>query len=75
MSQRDVERTLGRLPTDASFRRDSFPEPGRRVSRAQTSVCAHEAGSAAVAHFSPPVMAASAITRNDGLSGTTTAVH
>jgi hypothetical protein len=75
MSQRDVERTLGRLPTDASFRRDSFPEPGPRVSRAQTSVCAHEAGSAAVAHFSPPVMAASAITRNDGLWGTTTAVH
>jgi hypothetical protein len=75
MSQRDRERTLGRLPTDASFRRDSFPEPGPRLSRAQTSGCAHEAGSAAVAHFSPPVMAASAITRNDRLSAATVAVQ
>jgi hypothetical protein len=29
--QRDLERTLDRLPTDASFRRDSSPEPGPRV--------------------------------------------
>jgi hypothetical protein len=75
MSQRDLERTLGRLSTDVSFQRDSFPEPGPRLSRARTSVCAHEAGSAAVAHFSPPVMAASAITRNDQLSAATVAVR
>jgi hypothetical protein len=75
MSQRDLERTLGRLPTDASFRRGSFPEPGPRLSRAQTSVWAHEPGSAAVAHLSPPVMAASAITRNDRLSAATVAIH
>ena len=31
MSQRDVERTLGRLLTDEDFRDEFFLEPGRSV--------------------------------------------
>ena len=33
MSQKDVERTLGRLLTDASFRRDFFQDPARACAR------------------------------------------
>jgi hypothetical protein len=42
MSQRDVERTLGRLLTDASFRRDFFRNPARACLEAGVQLAAHE---------------------------------
>jgi hypothetical protein len=49
MSQRDLGRTLGRLPTDASFRRDSFPEPGPRVLAASAAAQSDRLSAAIVA--------------------------
>jgi hypothetical protein len=42
MSQRDVERTLGRLLTDASFRRDFFKNPARACLEVGVQLAAHE---------------------------------
>ena len=42
MSQRDVERTLGRMLTDASFRRDFFKDPARACVQAGVQLAAHE---------------------------------
>ena len=42
MSQRDVERTLGRLLTDAAFRRDFFSNPARACLEAGLQLLAHE---------------------------------
>lgn len=42
MSQRDVERTLGRLLTDASFRRDFFRNPARACLELGVQLAAHE---------------------------------
>jgi hypothetical protein len=42
MSQRDVERTLGRLLTDAGFRRDFFQNPARACLELGVRLAAHE---------------------------------
>jgi hypothetical protein len=42
MSQRDVERTLGRLLTDAGFRRDFFRNPDRACLELGVHLAAHE---------------------------------
>ena len=42
MSQRDVERTLGRLLTDAGFRRDFFRSPSRTCLEFGLQLAAHE---------------------------------
>lgn len=42
MSQRDVERALGRLLTDASFRRAFFRNPGRACLEAGIQLAAPE---------------------------------
>jgi hypothetical protein len=42
MSQRDVERTLGRLLTDAGFRRDFFRDPGRTCLQVGIQLAVHE---------------------------------
>ena len=42
MSQRDVERTLGRLLTDASFRQDFFRNPSRACLELGVQLAAHE---------------------------------
>jgi hypothetical protein len=42
MSQRDVERTLGRLLTDVMFRRDFFSDPGRACLALGVQLTAHE---------------------------------
>ena len=42
MSQRDVERTLGRLLTDTGFRRDFFKNPERACLEAGVQLAAHE---------------------------------
>jgi hypothetical protein len=43
MSQRDVERTLGRQLTDAAFRRCFFQDPAQGVSRSWSPVGAPRA--------------------------------
>ena len=42
MSQRDVERTLGRLLTDPCFRRDFFRDPARACLEVGVQLSAHE---------------------------------
>ena len=42
MSQRDVERTLGRLLTDAGFRRDFFRNSARACLELGVQLAAHE---------------------------------
>ena len=42
MSQRDVERTLGRLLTDAGFRRDFLRNPSRACLEFGLQLAAHE---------------------------------
>ena len=42
MSQRDVERTLGRLLTDAAFRRDFFRNPAHACLELGVQLAAHE---------------------------------
>jgi putative modified peptide len=42
MTQRDVERTLGRLLTDADFRRDFFRNPARACLEVGVQLAAHE---------------------------------
>lgn len=42
MSQRDVERTLGRLLTDAGFRRDFFMNPDRACLALGVQLASHE---------------------------------
>lgn len=42
MSQRDVERTLGRLLTDTAFRREFFRNPARACLELGVHLAAHE---------------------------------
>ena len=42
MSQRDVERTLGRLLTDAGFRRNFFRNPARACLEVGVQLAPHE---------------------------------
>jgi len=42
MSQRDVERTLGRLLTDGDFRRDFFRNPARACLEVGVQLAEHE---------------------------------
>jgi hypothetical protein len=42
MSQRDVERTLGRMLTDPGFRRDFFQNPARACIELGLQLAAHE---------------------------------
>lgn len=42
MSQRDVERTLGRMLTDATFRRDFFRSPARACLELGVQLAPHE---------------------------------
>jgi hypothetical protein len=42
MSQRDVERTLGRMLTDAGFRRDFFSNPARACLGLGVQLAGHE---------------------------------
>jgi putative modified peptide len=42
VAQRDVERTLGRLLTDAGFRRDFFRNPARACLEFGLQLAAHE---------------------------------
>ena len=42
MSQRDVERTLGRLLTDAGFQREFFRNPARACLELGLQLAAHE---------------------------------
>lgn len=42
MSQRDVERTLGRLLTDLGFQRDFFRNPARACLELGVQLAAHE---------------------------------
>ena len=42
MSQRDVERTLGRMLTDAGFRREFFSNPARACLGLGVQLAAHE---------------------------------
>lgn len=42
MSQREVERTLGRLLTDGGFRRNFFRDPGRTCFEVGVQLAAHE---------------------------------
>ena len=55
MSQRDVERTLGRLLTDGGFRRDFFRNPNRACLELGVQLAAHEVD--ALLRVSPRLLA------------------